>query len=319
MQASPLFSSTLLRVGVALSALTVFLANPIAAQESRTVDTKFGQVTINGEPQRVVTLYEGALDASYAVGVEPLGAIITRGGSHVASYLQDRAQNITIVGTPQENNLEAIIALQPDLILAPNTLPDQQYQLLSSVAPTVVSNHLSFEENAWRKEARLVAAALGKSEEMEQQLAAVDQRIAEVKTQVEATLPEGERAAMIARWMPQGPVILSNKMFTASLLKEVGFEVDDGGVVKEGRPHTSPISQENLSMLDQDWLFLATINAEGDEALAQAEKSPAYQRLNVVANNRVIPVDGQIWTSATGALAAEVILQGVESALQQAQ
>lgn len=319
MRAVPLFSSALKQVGVALSTLTLLAFTPVAAQESRTVDTKFGAVTINGEPQRVVTLYEGALDASYAVDIEPLGAIITRGGTHVASYLQDHAKDITIVGTPQENNLEAIIALQPDLILAPNTLPEQQYQLLSAVAPTVTSPVRSVDENAWRQEARLFALALGKSEEMEQQITALEQRIAEVKAKVENTVPADQRTAMLARWMPQGPVILSTQIFTPSILKEVGFTVEDGGVVKEGRPHTAPISQENLSMLDKDWLFLATINAEGDEALAQAEKSPAYQRLNVVKNQRVIPVDGQIWTSANGVLAAEVILQGVESALQQAQ
>ncbi|NLV87654.1 MAG: hypothetical protein GX025_10650 [Clostridiales bacterium] len=72
-------------------------------------------------------------------------------------------------------------------------------------------------------------------------------------------------------------------------------------------------------MLDKDWLFLATINAEGDDALAQAEKSPAYQRLQVVQNQRVVPVDGQIWTSANGVLAAEVILSGIENAIQKAQ
>lgn len=317
MQAVSLSISKLMLRVSALAAFTFFLSSHAIAQDSRTVDTKFGAVTISGAPQRVVTLYEGALDASYAVGVEPLGAIITRGGNSVASYLQDRAQNITIVGTPQENNLEAIIALNPDLILAPNTLPEQQYRLLASIAPTVASGLSSFDDDAWRKEARLFATALGKADVMEQQIDALEQRMATVKTKVEATVPEKERTVIIARWMPQGPVILSHKMFTASLLKEIGFTVDDGGVVKEGRPHTSPISQENLSMLDKDWLFLATINADGDEALAQAEKSPAYQRLQVVEKQRVIPVDGQIWTSANGVLAAEVILQGVENALQQ--
>lgn len=319
MRATSFSLSTLNRFVGFLASCTFFLAAPAAAQDSRTVDTKFGAVTITGEPQRVVTLFEGALDASYAVGVEPLGAIITRGGTGVASYLQDRAEGITIVGTPQENNLEAIIALEPDLILAPNTLPEQQYRLLATVAPTVASGHTSFEEDAWRKDARLFASALGKPDVMEQQLEALEQRIAEVKTQVEAALPEDERTVMIARWMPQGPVILSKQLFTANLLTGAGFTVDDGGVVKEGRPHTSSISQENLAMLDKDWLFLATINEEGNDALAQAEKSPAYQRLEVVKNNRVIPVDGQIWTSATGVLAAEVILSGVENAIKQAQ
>src|SRR5699024_1222553 len=89
--------------------------------------------------------------------------------------------------------------------------------------------------------------------------------------------------------------------------------------VKAGRPHTSPISQEKLSMLDKDWLFLATINAEGDDALAQAEKSSAYQRLAVVKNKNEVPVDGQIWTSANGVLAAHAILDTIEDAIPQTQ
>src|SRR5690625_3636756 len=144
-------------------------------------------------------------------------------------------------------------------------------------------------------------------------------RIDHVKIEVETNIPADQRTTLLARWMPQCPVILSKQLFTPRLLNAVGFEVDDHNAVKAGRPHTSPISQEKLSMLDKDWLFLATINAEGDDALAQAEKSPAYQRLAVVKNNKVVPVDGQIWTSANGVLAAHVILDTIESAITQAQ
>lgn len=302
-----------------LSVLSLLLATTAHAADSRTLETKFGPVTVKGEPQRVVTLYEGALDASYAVGVNPVGAVITRGGDNVASYLQEQAKGISLVGTSQENNLEAIIALEPDLILAANTLPEQQFRLLSTVAPTVASGVGMFDEDAWRQEARLFALALGKADAMEAQLAEVDQRITTVKTTVESTLAEDQRTAMLSRWMPQGPVILSKQLFTPSLLRAVGFEVEDGDAVKAGRPHTSPISQEKLAMLDKDWLFLATLNADGDDALAQAEKSSAYQRLSVVKNKHVVPVDGQIWTSANGVLAAHVILDTIEAAVTKAQ
>src|SRR5699024_12039326 len=98
-----------------------------------------------------------------------------------------------------------------------------------------------------------------------------------------------------------------------------GLEVTDGGVVKNGRPHSSPMSQEYLAVLEQDWLFMATINQEGESALAAAEKSPAFRRLNVVKNQQVVPVDGQIWTSANGVLAAHVVLDGIEKAVAKAQ
>lgn len=304
---------------LAFALFSAFFAHAAYADNSRTVEGKFGPVTITGEPQRVVTLYEGALDASYVVGAKPLGAVLTRGGDGVASYLQEKAQGITLVGTSQENNLEAIIALEPDLILAANTLPEEQYRLLSTLAPTVASNVDMFAADAWRKEAMLFATALGQTDAMVAALAELDTRLDAVKDTVAGALPEGQRSALLARWMPQGPVVLAHNLFTTQLLAAVGFAVTDGGVVKNGRPHSSPMSQENLAVLDQDWLFMATINQEGESALAAAEKSPAFRRLNVVKNQQVVPVDGQIWTSANGVLAAHVVLDGIEKAVAKAQ
>ena len=79
--------------------------------------------------------------------------------------------------------------------------------------------------------------------------------------------------------------------------------------------HSDPLSLENLSRLEGDWLFLATLNEEGDQALAAAKQSAAFARLPVVDKGPVIPVDGQLWTSANGPLAAQAILDDIESAL----
>ena len=139
-----------------------------ALAEARTLDTRFGELRLDGEPVRVVTLYEGALDTSIAVGVTPLGAVATRGGEGVAGYLQDKAGEVAIVGTARETNLEAVIALQPDLILASSSLPEEQYRLLSAVAPTLVPDIDMFEEGAWKEEARLFAKALDKEAELDE-------------------------------------------------------------------------------------------------------------------------------------------------------
>jgi iron complex transport system substrate-binding protein len=118
--------------------------------------------------------------------------------------------------------------------------------------------------------------------------------------------------------MPQGAMMMSSRLFTPGLLQAVGFEVRDGGIVKPGLPHSSPLSQENLALMDGDWLFMATLNHDGREALAAAETSPAFARLSVVRQQRVFPVDGQVWTSATGPLAANAILDDVERVLEHA-
>lgn len=292
--------------------LGALLAAQPALADVRTLETRFGEVQVEGDITRVVTLYEGALDLSYAVGVSPLGAVITRGGNGVASYLQDQARDVAIVGGPRETNLEAVIALQPDLILASSSLPEDQYLLLSAVAPTVVPDVDMFQPDAWKEEARLFARALDREDRLEQELAELDRRIAGLGARFAQAVPPEQRKTALVRWMPQGPLMMSAGLFTPGLLKAVGFAVQDAGIVEPGRPHSSPLSQEKLSLADGDWLFLATLNDDGRQALAAAESSPAFSRLAVVRNNRVIPVDGQVWTSATGPLAAHAILDDLE-------
>lgn len=293
---------------LALSSLTTSVA--VAA---RTVDTKFGEVSLpDGQPQRVVTLYEGALDAAIAMGIKPLGAVASRGAEGVAQYIQPQAEGVQIVGTSRETNLEAVIALQPDLILTSSSLPETQYQLLSSVAPTIVPDVPLFQADSWQQETRLFAQALNRESQGEQVIDAVSEQAAQVKAELVQKVPEDQRDAYLMRWMPQGPLVMAPTIFSAQLLAEAGFDVHDGGLVKEGRPHSSPLSLENLTKTDGHWMFLATLNDDGEQALEAAKKSPAFERLDVVQQDRVFPVNGQLWTSASGPLAAQAILQRIE-------
>ncbi|SEG47671.1 ABC transporter substrate-binding protein [Marinobacterium lutimaris] len=283
-----------------------------------TLETRYGSVSVNDDVKRVVTLYEGALDAAVAVDVIPVGAITTRGGDGVASYIQDKVEGIEIVGTARETNLESVIALQPDLILASSRLPKEQYDLLSSVAPTLVPTFDLFEEDAWKKESLYFARALNRVAEMEQVLAETDQRGAQVQEKLNQTLSGSSHQATLARWMPQGALVMSDQLFAGSLLAAAGFDMKDAGIIEEGRPHSEPLSQEKLSLIDGDWLFLATLNDDGDAALDAARKSAAFQRLDVVKNDHVIPVDGQLFSSASGPLAANAIFDKLETVIDQA-
>lgn len=302
---------TTLFTALALSAL----AQPLWA-DTRTVPTAYGDVTVDGQPQTVVTLYEGALDSAIAVGAQPVGAVITRGGQNVANYIQEAAGDIEIVGTPGETNLEAVIALQPEIILASAWTSEEQYQLLSRIAPTIVLDVPAYQEDTWKRELTLFARALGREDRAEEVIARVEQRAAEVRTRVEAATDEGQRDTALVRWMPQGPLVMSEGLFSATVLASTGFQVDDADLVKEGRPHSQPLSQENLSLMDHSWIFLATLNEDGREALESAREAPAFQRLEANDTDQIVPVDGTLWTSASGPLAALAILDDIEAALK---
>lgn len=292
------------------------LATAPASANSRTVESAYGPVEISGQPGRVVTLYEGALDAALAVDANTVGAVITRGGSDVAGYIKAQAGDIAIVGAPAETNIEAVIAAQPDLILAAPRIDKQQVELLSRIAPVIASNVPMLQPDSWEQETRLFAKALGREDQAERVISQVKDRIAEVAELVSAKIPDGQRDATLVRWMPQGPLVMAEGLFSASLLKAVGFELTDNNLVKEGRPHSEPLSLENLSSMDQNWVFLATLNEDGNKALEAARNSPAFSRLNAVQKDQAITVSGQLWTSASGPLAALAILDDIETAVK---
>ncbi|RXE49042.1 ABC transporter substrate-binding protein [Chromohalobacter israelensis] len=282
--------------------------------DARSLETAYGTVEVADDPARVVTLYTNALDTSLTAGVKPLGAVATRGGDGVARYFGEQADGIEIVGTPRETNIEAVAALAPDVILASPQLPEAQYELLSRIAPTVVPDVEPYQMESWENEARVYGKALGRSD-------TIDDAIAEIDAKAEALSERqnGSPTASLIRWMPQGAIVMADNIFAGTLLTKSGFMVDDGDTVKEGRPHSDPLSLENLSRIDNDWLFLATLNAEGDEAYEAARQSPAFGRLDVVQHDRVVSVDGQLWTSATGPMAAKAILDDIASAMDAAQ
>ncbi|MDR5873451.1 ABC transporter substrate-binding protein [Halomonas sp. CUBES01] len=296
-------------VGLLLSGLLV------SAAQARTLDTAFGEVEVTGTPERVVTLYEGALDASLAAGVTPLGAVTTRGGDNVAEYVEAHLgdDRPAIMGVVREINIEAVLEQRPDVILAPARLSEEHYQLLSRIAPTVVPTTQPIAPDNWKAEARLYGDALNRRDAIEDAISAVDQRAAELASALDAAGVGG--TAFVVRWMPGGPMVMSKNLFAAGLVAQASLTVEDAGLVGERGVHSDILSLENLSRVDGDWLFLATLNEDGQEALASARQNSAFTRLDVVQREQVVPVNGQLWTSANGPLAALAILDDIDAAL----
>ncbi|MGO2148535.1 ABC transporter substrate-binding protein [Halomonas sp.] len=302
---------SVLRLGLA----GVLLSSLITNAQARELDTAFGEIEVPDAPERVVTLYEGALDASLAAGVTPIGAIASRGSNDVAAYIGEHTDvsALEMVGVTRELNIEAVLRLQPDLILAAPQLAEEQYQLLSRIAPTVVPKTSGFSRDGWKAETQLFGQALGKEAEIDEALEKVEQRAAELNERLSDANVGG--TAYLVRWMPAGPMVMSSELFSTGVLASTGLIVEDEGLVSEGSAHSDVLSLENLSLIDSDWLFLATLNEDGQQALEAAEQSNAFTRLDVVQQEHVVPVNGQVWSSASGPLAAQAILNDIEQAL----
>src|SRR6187200_1657243 len=105
-----------------------------------TIATKFGDVTVNAKPTRVVALGWGDAETALALGVQPVGASdwLGFGGEGVGPWAEGRYDEAPEIIETLEPSYEAIAALEPDLILDTRSAATQErYDLLSAIAPTV--------------------------------------------------------------------------------------------------------------------------------------------------------------------------------------
>nr|WP_206690472.1 ABC transporter substrate-binding protein [Quadrisphaera sp. INWT6] len=143
-----------------------------------TVDTKFGEVTVESAPQRVVALGWGDAETALALGVQPVGASdwLGFGGEGVGPWAQGLYTTPPTIIETLEPSYEAIAALQPDLILDTKSSGDQaRYERLSQIAPTIGvpeggDSYLTTTE----QQMDLVSEALGKEEEGDQLVDALE-------------------------------------------------------------------------------------------------------------------------------------------------
>ena len=137
----------------------------------RTVVHAMGETEIPARPERVVVLDTGELDSALSLGVTPVGAVTTAVSEDFLSYLAEGAAGVQRVGTIAEPNLEAIAALQPDLILSNKVRHEDIYPQLARIAPTVFAERVGA---VWKDNLGLAAEALGREDDATAALAAYE-------------------------------------------------------------------------------------------------------------------------------------------------
>ncbi len=280
----------------------------------RVVDAVGATVCVPEEPQRVVALQEGDIDGLLALGVEPIGATNGRGQMTPPRYLNAQLpEDAVSVGAFFRPNLEVILELQPDLILFAGFSDPDVLAQLNAIAP--VYNTATFAED-WRAQFLRVGDVMNMQAEASAFLAAYDERVAELAANLGNASDE---MFIVGRWTAEGPQIMAPSTFSSRILIDAGMQPP--AVIPElqqGHPHSAPLSLEAIGIINVDWAFLGTLQGQGDavEALSEVLENPLFQSLQVVQNDRVVVIDGSLWTSVGGPLAAMAVLDDIEASVQ---
>ncbi len=278
-----------------------------AQEQTRTVTHALGTTEIVGEPERVVVLDTGELDAVVALGIIPVGAVRTDVSSELPGYLQDAGADpaeIAEVGTINEPDLERIAALEPDLILSNAVRHREIYDQLSAIAPTVLAEDVG---DTWKENLLLDAEALGRRADAEELLAELEARAAEVGAQF------GDPSALevsVVRFVGAGSVRLYGEgSFIGTVLADAGFARPEVQRTPETFVEVGP---EEIGQADGDLLFSAAYGDEGQSDLSGLTTGGLWQSLPAVQQGRSHAVDDDRWFLAIGPLGAGLVLDDLE-------
>ncbi|MEL4506293.1 ABC transporter substrate-binding protein [Luteococcus sp. H138] len=129
-----------------------------------------GTATIEQAPSKVVTIGQGAAEAAIALGVFPAGTETYTWGADKDGHLPWVREAYEKAGKElpktfeggEQLDVEAIAALEPDLVLAPwSGLTQKQYDLLAEMCPVVAYEKTAW-TTTWDAEIATVAKALGR-------------------------------------------------------------------------------------------------------------------------------------------------------------
>lgn len=264
-----------------------------------TVEHKFGTITIDEPPKRVVSVGYNEQDWLYAFGVEPVGVREWYGDYPYATWpWADAARGDAKpeVLSGEELNLEAVTALRPDLIVGIYAgLTEEHYGLLSRIAP-VVAPPAGFNDYSvpWREQTRLIGKALGQPAKAEQLVVDLEAKLAAAR----AGNPQFAGTEAVVGSFYQGkpgayaPGDLRNRILT-----DLGFVIPTNYGDLSGGEFYFEVSPENLGLLDVDavvWLVFA----EDGSARKGIETNPVYPSLGLSTEGRSVWIDSQILEGA---------------------
>lgn len=261
-------------------------------------------------PKRIVVLDPSfGLGIALDVGLPIVGAPLDN-MSDAALYDRALAAEISSTGFVTEPSFETIVALQPDLIVGfvgSSSIASGIYPMASRLAPTLL-----YTSTDWQAFYTLMGNLAGDAEKVEQELAALDARIADMRQRMPDRVVSVLR---ITSWDFQVYLSAPQAYAPFALLQQAGVQ----------RTAYETTNDPELSMKRPDWEELAQLDGEvllyivgGTNASATDGRheevlgNPLWQMLPAVAQGNVHRVSHGDWMQFSGIGSAHKVLDDVE-------
>ncbi|WP_188037327.1 iron-siderophore ABC transporter substrate-binding protein [Actinotalea sp. JY-7885] len=289
----------------------------VAAAEPITVMDERGEVTLDAPAQRVVSLEWGLTENLLSLGVEPIGAADPAGYNTWATVvpLDEATPDVGFRGEP---SLDAIAALEPDLVVTTTDLPENVVAQIEESFPVIAlrGSDASDPLGHLRETVTVLGEVTGTSDEAQELLAEFDTAVEEGAAALAEAGLEGAPITMADGWDNNG--VVSIRMYTegaylGAIAAELGLENAWTG---EGDADYGLASTdvEGLTGLGDVHFLYAASDSQADPFAEGLAGNPIWEQLPFVTAGDVHRIPDGIWMFG-GPASGEAFVDAVVDAL----
>lgn len=232
-------------------------------------------------PQRVVCLYGSYAEAWILAGGMPVG--VTEDAVSERELALD--ESVQIIGTNKEPNLELIIALEPDLVIA--TLDLSQQLSACEVLEEAGIPCAAFQVDTWQDYARMMdifTTLTGRRDLYDAQIPAMQ---ADIEATIASVQGYDAPSVLLLRAYSTGVRAKGADNLAGVMLNDLGCV----NIAESDESIMEDLSLEAIIAADPDFIFISVMGGDEEAALEAVDaalgSNPAWQALNAVESGRV--------------------------------
>ena len=247
------------------------------------------KVVLKNKPERVVSLSPSFLGMIDAVG----GKVIGRASSKVGT-IPESMKDAQEVGFTYNIDVEKVVALKPDCVLALKGQHDKFISLLeSNNIPVIEIDVRTYKEV--QDDLKLIGKIYGVPQKGEQEAEKLNNEI----NNIVSKLPKNEKKIVILHASAKNVTVELDGTIAGSAANLLGFKnVAANSTPLSGDPDKTPYSLEELVKNDPEIIFITSMgNSEAVENRLRADvkSNPAWNSLKAVRDDKIIFLPEQLF------------------------
>jgi len=259
-----------------------------SATESQTNKAKTQTISYLGEkyelPAKVNNIVAASLESmedAAMLGIKPVGVLEI--GGKVPSYLASEFEGAKLVGNKMEPNVEAILNLDPDVIIGTSKFPEETAEKLNKIQTMIPYSHIS---TNWKENFTLLAQLTGKEGDAKKIIADYDAKVADAQAKSKEQLTNKQVLVIRVR----GGVMYiypAGVYLNPVLYEDLGAPIPE--ILKTTKAQAE-LSLETLAQVNPDAIFLQfeeSENADAPKALEDLQKNPIFESLKASQNHQI--------------------------------